>query len=443
MSDIFKAYDIRGLYPEEVNEHTAYKIGKAFVRFLRCKNVAIGMDMRDSGKKLFSALAKAINEQGTDVIDIGMCTTPMFYFCVANYRYDGGIMITASHNPAKYNGFKLVRKQAVPIGLGSGMEKIKKLSSKDLKKAKKEGSITKKDFMADYINHALKFNTMEKSKKKLKIVIDYGNGMGSLETDNVLKGLNLKIAEMYKNPDGNFPNHEANPLKPENVKDLKKRVLKEKADLGIAFDGDCDRVGFIDEKGVYVPGDMITALIAQQLLKIYPNSGVLYDLRSSLATKEAIEKAGGRALKSRVGHAFIKKQMRKKNAVFAGELSSHFYFRDNFYTESSIGAALSILSLLSSSGKKMSELVKPLKKYFKSEEINSEVADKEEKIRELAKRYRDAKISWLDGMTAEYKGWWFNVRPSNTEPLLRLNLEAKSKKLMESKIKEVLNIINS
>jgi phosphomannomutase len=442
MSEIFKAYDIRGLYPEEVNEDIAYKIGRAFVKSLRCKNVVIGMDMRDSCKKLFSALAKGINEQGADVINIGMCTTPMFYFCVANYKYDAGIMITASHNPAKYNGFKLVRKQAIPIGQGSGMEKIKRLSSKDFKKAKKEGSIIKKDFVADYVNHALKFNNMEKAGKRLKIVIDYGNGMGSLETDNVLKGLNLNMIGMYKKPDGNFPNHEANPIKPENVRDLKQRVAKEKADLGVAFDGDCDRIGFIDEKGEAIPGDMITALIAKALLKRYPKSTILYDLRSSWVTKEAIEEVGGRALKSRVGHAFIKKQMRKKNAVFAGELSCHFYFKDNFYAESSIGALLTVLSMLSSSAKSMSELVKPLKRYFKSEEINSEVADKEAKIKELAKRYRDAKISWLDGMTAEYKDWWFNIRQSNTEPLLRLNLEAKSKNLMESKIKEVLNIIN-
>jgi len=439
MADIFKAYDIRGIYPSEINKETAYKIGRAFVKFLRCKNVAVGKDMRESCDELFKALAKGINDEGADVIDIGMCTTPMFYFCVSKYRYDSGIMITASHNPAKYNGFKLVREKAIPIGEGSGMEEIKQIALGDMGQPKGKGKITKKEFMQDYTKSMLKHNRI---KRKLKVVIDYGNGMGSLEADNVLKKTNIESIEMYKEPDGNFPNHEANPLKEENIKDLQKKVVEEKAELGIAFDGDCDRAGFVDEKGAFIPGDIIMTLIAQQILKEKPGSTTLYDLRSSKTVKENIEAKGGKALKTRVGHAFIKKQTRENNAEFAGELSMHFYFKEgDLYAESSSRAILEILSLLSSTDKKISELAKPLKKYHQSGEINSEVPDKEAKMKKIEDRYKDAKIEHLDGVTAEYDDYWFNVRASNTEPLLRLNLEAKTKELMEKKTKEVLNII--
>ncbi|MBW2992119.1 phosphomannomutase/phosphoglucomutase [Candidatus Woesearchaeota archaeon] len=439
MSEIFKAYDIRGVYPSEINEDIAYRIGRAFVKFLKCKNVVVGKDMRESCDKLFDALAKGINDEGADVIFIGKCTTPMFYFCVAKYGYDSGVMITASHNPAEYNGFKLVREKAIPVGEGSGMEEIKKLASGDLGEVTGGGKITEKEFMRDYIESALRYNNVT---KKLKVVIDYGNGMGSLEADNVIKDIDLDLVEMYKEPDGNFPNHEANPLKEENTADLRKRVVSEKADLGIAFDGDCDRVGFIDEKGGFIPGDFILALIGKVMLEKNPGATILYDLRASKIVKEFLEENGAKTLKSRVGHAFIKKQMRDNNAVFAGELSMHFYFKDeDFYAESSIGAILMILSLLSASDKRIGELVEPLKKYYQSGEINSEVEDKEGKMKEIEERYKDGKIEHLDGVSIEYDDFWFNVRPSNTEPLLRLNLEAKTRELMEEKRDEVLRII--
>ncbi|MBD3249818.1 phosphomannomutase/phosphoglucomutase [Candidatus Woesearchaeota archaeon] len=438
---IFKAYDIRGVYPTQLDEESAYRIGRAFVRFLRCKNVCIGRDMRTSSDSLFKSLARGINEEGADVIDIGRCTTPMLYFCVGKYSYDSGIMLTASHNPGEYNGFKLTKKQAVPISGATGIEDIKKIALSDLEPSGKTANIIKKDFMDDYKEHVMQFNNIT---QPLKIVIDYGNGMGRYEVDNVISKIdNLNIIEMFKEPDGNFPNHEANPLKPENLEAVKKKVLEEKADLGLAYDGDCDRVGFIDDKGETVNGDTITALISKVMLKKHPNATILYDLRSSKAVKEAIEEAGGKAVKCRVGHAFIKKEMRDNDAVFAGELSSHFYFRNHFFTESSTEAILTILSLLSEKDEKISQLASPLRKYFQSGEINSEVEDKQAKMKELEEHYNDADISWLDGITVEYKDWWFNVRPSNTEPLLRLNLEADSEKLMEEKKKEVLGIIQS
>ena len=274
----------------------------------------------------------------------------------------------------------------------------------------------------------------------MKVIIDAGNGMGGKDLELILDKLPLKVVKMYFKPDGNFPNHEANPLKEENIKDIKKRVVKERADLGIALDGDADRVFFIDEKGTTVPADFITSLIAEELLN-GKREKVLYDLRSSWIVKEKIEENNGKPLMCRVGHAFIKEQMRKEKAVFAGELSGHFYFRDNFYTDSGVIAALRVIQIISQKGKKLSEIVKPLKKYFASGEINSEVKDKKGKMKELAKIYSDGKISWLDGVRVDFKDWWFNVRASNTEPLLRLNLEAKSKKLMEQRRDEVLKII--
>ncbi len=436
---IFKAYDIRGIYPSQLDEDSAYSIGRAFARFLGCRNVCIGRDMRTSSDSLFKELARGINEEGADVIDIGRCTTPMLYFCVGKYAYDAGIMITASHNPGEYNGFKLTKEQAIPISSATGIEDIKKIALGGLEPSEKTGNIIKKDFMEDYREQVMQFNNITGN---LKIVIDYGNGMGKYEVDDIISKIdNLEIVEMFKEPDGNFPNHEANPLKSENLEAVRKKVLEEKADLGLAYDGDCDRVGFIDDRGETINGDTITALISRVMLRKHPGSTILYDLRSSKAVKEAIEEAGGKAIKCRVGHAFIKKEMRDNDAVFAGELSSHFYFKNHFFTESSTEAILIILSLLSEKEENISELAASLRKYSQSGEINSEVEDKEEKMKELEEHYKDADISWLDGITVEYSNWWFNVRPSNTEPLLRLNLEADSEDLMEEKKKEVLKII--
>ncbi len=439
MSGIFRAYDIRGIYPAEINEQIAEKIGRAYVQFLKCKEVVVGRDMRESSDSLFKALTKGITEAGSRVIDIGLSTTPMLYF--AGHDKEAGIMITASHNPKEYNGFKLCRENCIPISGDTGIEDIEKLVGVTLAVADAPGKITTQNILPDYLNYFDKF--ISPKTKPLKIVVDGGNGMGGLVMPKLFEKLPAELIPLYLEMDGTFPNHDADPLKPENVLDLQKKVIAEKADLGIALDGDCDRCMLIDEKGNFVGADLVTALIAQYLLKKYPSEKVLYDLRSSWATKEAIEEAGGQAEVCRVGHAFIKQQMHKTNALFAGELSGHFYYRDAFFAESSTLTIILILNILSETGKKLSELIKPFQKYFKSGEINSEVKNPLGKIEELAKIYGNGKISCLDGLKVEYPSWWFNVRPSNTEPLLRLNLEAKTKELMEEKQAEILKVVRS
>jgi len=458
---IFKAYDIRGVYPKELNEEIAYSIGKAFADFMNVSEIAkpisehaqkptvfdikkilIGRDMRLSSDSLFRSLSQGIIEQGCDVINIGLCSTPMCYFACNFLKADASIMITASHNPKEYNGFKFTRKQAIPISADTGIKEIEKLFEKNkFKKAIKKGEMTRKEIMNDYVKHVLKF--IKNKNAKLKVVIDCGNGIGGIETREVFKHLKCKITEMYFEPDGNFPHHEANPLKEENVKELRNKVIQEKADLGIAIDGDADRVFFISNTGEIIPSDFITCLIAKTYLKEKPGETILYDLRSSWITKETIKDNNGNPIMSKVGHSFIKEQLRKTNAIFGGELSGHFYFRDNFYSDSGIIAILKIIDLIATEKKKISELIEPLKKYFASGEINLEVKDKDAKIKELGKKYKKGKISWLDGVRVEFEDWWFNVRPSNTEALLRLNLEAKSKKLMEEKRDEILNIIKN
>ena len=439
---IFKAYDVRGVYPSEIDEDVAYKIGRAFVAFLSCKKVVVGQDMRKSSPSLFEALTRGITDQGADVIDIGACDTPYFYFGTA--KYEAGIMVTASHNPAKYNGFKFCSKNAIPISGDTGIDDIRKLVVKNsFSEQKKKGKITKKDIMQDFITHNLKFLAKIPGSKKLRIVIDTGNGMGGYTFPKVFAGVDVEVIPLFFDIDMSFPNHEANPLKMENVKDIMASVKKNKADFGVAIDGDCDRCMFIDEKGNYISADLMTALVAGELLKKKPGSAVLYDLRSSWSTKEFIEKMKGRPVMCRVGHAFIKKQMREEDAIFAGELSGHFYFKDSFFTESSIISTLLVINMLREEKKKLSELVSPLTTYFASGEINSEVKDKDAKMKELVNMFKkEAKIiSHLDGIKLEFNDWWFNVRPSNTEPLLRLNLEAKTKDKMEQMRDRILAII--
>jgi len=438
---IFKAYDVRGIYPDELDEELAYKTGRAFITFLKVNKVAVSQDMRKSSNSLKKELIRGITDQGADVIEVkGLCSTPRSYFACWFLKSKGSIMVTASHNPGKYNGFKFTREKAIPISGDTGIKDIEKLVLKNkFKDVKKKGKVVKKDITLDYKKHILKFIDVKKIKK-LKVVIDAGNGMGGRDMELVLGKLPLKVVKLYFKPDGSFPNHEANPLKEENLKDIKKKVLSEKADFGIAIDGDADRVFFIDENSETIPADFITCLIAEEILK--KNKGkVLFDLRSSWVVKEVIEKNKGKAGMCRVGHAFIKEQMRREKAIFAGELSGHFYFKDNFYTDSAIIAALKVIQIISLKGKKLSSLVEPLKKYYASGEINSKVKDKKGKMKELAKKYSSGKISWLDGVRVDFKDWWFNVRASNTEPLLRLNLEAKTKKLMEEKRDEVLGVI--
>jgi phosphomannomutase len=443
MAGIFKAYDIRGVYGEDLSDELAYKLGRAFIVQTKARTVVVGHDMRLSGENLAKALMKGINEQGADVIDIGLCSTPMMYYAVGTL--DGcSIMVTASHNPAKYNGFKMTKDGTVPLNYEEGIQQIEELVKKNkFPKPARIGCIEKKDILDDYVKYVLKFASACKKKQRLKIVVDAGNGMSGMDAPRVFENLDVDVIPMYFELDGTFPNHEANPLKPENMVDLQKRVKKEKADLGIAFDGDADRVMFTDEKGDVISPDIITILIAKQMLKQSHGGTVLYDLRSSWAVKEAIRENKGHPIMTRVGHAYIKTDMRKTGALFAGELSGHYYFKDNFFCDSGIIATMKVLSIICSTDKKVSEIVAPYKRYFASGEINSDVKDKDSKIAEIEKEYKpDSKsIMHLDGLTVECADWWFNLRPSNTEPLLRLNVEAKTKKMMEQKRDELLKLI--
>ncbi|HLC97132.1 MAG TPA: phosphomannomutase/phosphoglucomutase [Candidatus Nanoarchaeia archaeon] len=439
---IFKAYDVRGIYPSELDEELAYKAGRAFVTFLKIKSVVVSQDMRESSSSLKRSLIKGIIDQGADVLEVeGLCSTPRNYFACWSLKAPGSIMVTASHNPGKYNGFKFTREKAIPISGETGIKNIEKLVLENkFKDIGKKGKVIKKNIVDDYKKHILSLFD-HKRIKPLKVVIDAGNGMGGRDMDLILTELPLKVIRMYFDPDGNFPNHEANPLETENVVELQKKVVSENADLGIALDGDADRVFFVDEKGRIVPADFITCLLAEEILKRKKGT-VLYDLRSSWIVAETIRKHGGKPLMSRVGHAFIKEQMRKEKAVFAGELSGHFYFQDNFNTDSGIVAAVRILEIISKENKKFSELVKPYEHYCQTGEINFEVKDKEGKMKELEKKYSTGKVSHLDGIRIDFDDWWFNARASNTEPLLRLNLEAKSRKLMEEKKKEISIILS-
>lgn len=436
---IFKAYDIRGIYPTQLNEETAFLIGKAIVEYLKCKTIVIGMDMRDSSISLKKSLINGITFMGCNVIDIDLCTTPMNYFANGFFNADASVVITASHNPKEYNGFKICKNNAIPLTGDVDLVKIKELCIKnEFVKSKEEGIVKKENIINEYCNFISNYYH-NKENKKIKIVIDSANGMGAYEL-KALKLENIEIISMYEELDGNFSNHEANPLKYETLKNLQKKVIKENADFGIAFDGDADRCGFIDENGEIIRNDFITALIAKDILLEKSNQKIFYDLRSSKIVKEIIENNNGIPLMSRVGHSFIKKQMREENAVFAGELSGHFYFKENYNTESSALAVIRIINILLKSNKKLSQLILEMQKFFQSGEINKKVSDSKIIIEKIKEKYNDAKIFFLDGISVEYDNWWFNIRSSNTEPLLRLNLEANTKDLMKEKTKEVLNL---
>jgi phosphomannomutase len=439
---IFKAYDIRGLYPQEINKDAAYAIGRALVIHTGAKKVIVGFDMRDSSIEMETGLISGIIDQGADVVKIGLSTTPMLYFASWQLEADAAVMITASHNPAEYNGMKFCLKNAVPIGEGSGMEEIKTLAlaGKFSENAEK-GTVTEElDFHKKYLDYMAQFFVTEKAKKK--IVIDFANGMGILDKA-VFDSFPTEIeaSYLYDTLDGNFPNHEANPLKTETLKALQEKVIAQKADLGIAYDGDADRVGFVTEIGEIVPMDYLIALLAKKVLKKNPGGLVLMDLRSSNAVKEIIEEAGGRVNRCRVGHSLIKKQMREEGAIFAGELSGHYFFQENSKAEMTTFAVITLLNLMNETGLKMSELIAELKRYSHSGEINSDVADKDAVMQNLKKIYQDGKLDERDGVRIDFPDWWFSVRASNTEPKLRLNLEAKTKELMEEKKIELLNLI--
>ena len=427
MAGIFKAYDVRGIYGDTVDEEIAFKIGRAFGQIIGEGTVAIGRDMRLSAPAISKAVAEGIAEAGLDVVDIGLCTTPMNYFAVGHYGYNGAVMITASHNPPQYIGAKFCRANAVPVSYETGINEIEEIvTSGSFSSASKKGSIMTKDIRPDYHTFIQQFIT---EIEPLKLVIDTGHGMAAVAVPLVTEGLPLTITKLFFNLDGNFPDHEPDPLKEKNLRDVVNTIKKEGADLGVAFDGDADRIRFVDEKGGIVATDIITALIAVDILKKSgKNDAIVYDLRSSWVVPEEIEKAGGRPIECRVGHSYIKAKMREVGAVFGGELAGHYYYKEKFTADSSDLTLIKVLEIMTREKKPFSEILRPFLKYWKTDEINFEVSDKEGKMKELAEIFCDGKVSHLDGVSVEYDDWWFNVRPSNTEPLLRLNLEAKTEK---------------
>ncbi len=436
---IFKAYDIRGIYPDELDEATMKRIGNAVAQFVDGRRLLVSRDMRKSGESLSKAFIDGATDAGVDCVDAGLLSTPGNYFAIASYGFPGGVEITASHNPKQYNGLKVSRENAIPVGSETGLAEIEKTATGgEYKTASVKGKVTGMSVIEDLTEHVLKFAS---GIKPLKVAIDAGNGMAGLTLPGVLDKLPIETERLYFDLDGTFPHHEANPLKSENMKDLQEAVRRTGADLGVAFDGDADRCAFVDEKGEIIPCDLVTAIIAKNMLKKEPGGIVLYDVRSSRAVPEEIEAAGGKGFPERVGHAFMKATLREKNGLFAGELSGHYYFRDNFYTDSAAIAFVKMLNVISAAGIPLSEIVKPLRRYYSTGEVNFEVEDKDAKIREMAGAFGDAKISYLDGISVEYDDWWFNVRKSNTEPLLRLVLEAKTEILRDEGFRRVSQII--
>lgn len=441
--NIFKAYDIRGIYPEEINGNVAYSIGRAFAEFLNklSPKIAVGRDGRLSSQILHKNLIKGLMESGANVIDIGLSPTPMFYFAVAYYGFDGGINITASHNPKEYNGFKLVREKAIPIGENSGLAQIKNLAIKGIPAENlKNGGIIKKKVINDYVD----FNLEEiniKELRRLKIVIDTANAVSGVIIPKITKKMPVKVEHLFGKLDGNFPNHQPDPLRKENIEALCFEVRKRKADLGVALDGDGDRIIFVDENGAIIRSDIILSLMSELILSNNHGAKILYDLRSSRVVKEVIEENEGVPIIWRVGHSFIKEKMRKDSIVFAGEFSGHFYHQKHYFCEAPLFVMLKIIELISTGKETFSQLIKPYQKYWHSGEINFEVADKLGKIEELKRRFNDGKILGIDGLRVDFNDWWFNVRPSNTEPLLRLVIEAKTKELLEQKTKELTEFI--
>ncbi|MHC4560382.1 MAG: phosphomannomutase/phosphoglucomutase [Planctomycetota bacterium] len=444
---IFKAYDIRGVYPNQISEEDAWKIGCASARFLRSllrgyqrgqatsQSLCVGRDMRTHSEAIAKALIEGMNSTGANVIDIGMIDTPQMYFAINHLGTCGGVQVTASHNPAKYNGFKISGLDAKPIGAETGLKDIEHIAMALLHtKGKATGSVASRDLTEEYKKHVLKF--LKPKTKKMKIAIDASNGMAGKMVPAIFGKLPIEIIELNFKHTGKFK-HEPNPLVEKNLAQVKAAVKKNKCDFGICFDGDADRLMMVDEKGKTISCDLMTALMVPHFLEKEPKSTVVYDLRSSRVVMEEIIKHGGTPRRERVGHAFMKKALRDSHAVFGGELSGHFYYRDNFYADSGMITLVHVINIVSEASMPISELVSPLRRYCSSGEINFEVDDKQAKMDELARRYSDAQIDHLDGVTIGYKDWWFNCRPSNTEPLLRLNVEAKSKELLDEKLTEI------
>ena len=441
---VFKAYDVRGLYGDELDEAGAEAIGRAYVEQFEPRRMAVGRDMRLSSAAMQEALMRGAASAGADVLDLGLVGTEMVYFAVGSLGLEGGAMVTASHNPKQYTGMKLVRRGALPVGGESGLLDVRDraLASNTVLRGETAGSIQTYDIWPAYVERVLSFVEVA-AIKPLKVVIDAANGTAGAMLPPVLERLPVEVVRCYFEPDGSFPNHEPNPLLPENREFIVRKTLEEGADLGVAFDGDADRCFFVDDTGEFVPGDFVTALFAGSVLEKEPGAKIIYDLRASRAVPDTIERAGGVPLVNRVGHAFIKTRMRKEDATFAGEVSGHYYFRDFSQADSGVVPFLLMLELISKRGR-LSEILAPFRsRYFITGELNTPVPDVALKLQELKERYADGRISHLDGISVDFEDWHFNVRPSNTEPLLRLNLEATSAELMEQKRDEVLEVIRS
>ena len=441
-SSIFKAYDIRGTYPEQIDAEIAYKIGYMIADFLKPKSIAVGRDMRVSSNDLFDSLAKGINDKGVDVIDLGLVSTDGLYYAVGKFNYDGGVMITASHNPKQYNGFKVCRKNAEPLsgqnGLNNVLKKIQEVSS--YSKSSSPGMIIRKDISTGYADHCLSFIDIDKIKP-YKIVIDAGNGMAGATLPPVLKKLPVKVTELFFDLDGTFPNHPASPIELENLMDLQKKIKETNADFGVAFDGDADRVFLMDKMGRQVGGDMATALVSKSLLSKNKGETILYNLICSKAVPESIQKFVGIPLRTRVGHALIKPLMKKHNAIFGGEHSGHFYFRDNWFADSGLIAFLVCLELLSIENRPLDEMIAEIDPYVRSGEINSKVESVKDIIAKVSDAFKNEEQDTIDGLTVNLDNFWFNLRPSNTEPLLRLNVEADNKSILDEKVDMLLKLI--
>jgi phosphomannomutase len=450
--EIFKAYDIRGLYGSDIDAPLAELIGRAFARVIAGfedkptteLRLGLGHDMRLTAPELSKAYREGMVAEGATVLDAGEIGTEMLYYLVGSRELDGGLVCTASHNPSRYTGAKLIRRGALALSGDAGIGDVRDKIEAGLGEAPGGGSVEQVQVYEEFQQAVLKFID-PRVIKPMRVVVDGGNGMAGPMVGPILRRLGLNLEENYFEPDGRFPGHEPNPLLPENREFIMKEVTRLKADLGIAWDGDADRCFFIDDTGSFVDGDFLTALMSESMLEKHPDATILYDVRASWAVKDVVEAAGGRALMNRVGHAFFKTRMREEHAVFGGEVSGHYYFHDFYCADSGTIPALLILELLSTRGKRMSELLEPYRsKYFISGEINSEVSDGEAKVQELAERYQDGNQYHLDGLSVEYDDWHFNVRPSNTEPLLRLTLESlRSREDMERRRDEVLAVIRS
>ncbi|MHC4932730.1 MAG: phosphomannomutase/phosphoglucomutase [Planctomycetota bacterium] len=436
---IFKAYDIRGIYGSELNEALAERIGRAFVAEIGPRTVVVGHDMRPCAPSIRDAFVRGATAAGADVTRIGLASTPMLNFALGHGGFDAGVMITASHNPAEYIGLKMAGREAVPISGETGIKAIgERATSGNLPEdAETPGSVSDTEFHDPYVHMVVE---RARFKRRMKVVADAANAMGGFEFPLVARHLDMEVIPLYFELDGSFPNHEANPLKIENLKVLRETVLRENADLGVSFDGDADRAGFVDETGEVVTNDLATALMAGDVLG-REKGPVVYDLRSSRALPEEIERHGGTPIRCRVGHSFMKEAMRKHRCVYGGEYSGHYYFRENYNTESASLAVVSICNIIAGGDRTLSELLRPLRRYLQTGEVNFRVEDKMAKMKEVEAAFPDAETDWLDGVTVQYPDWFCNVRPSNTEPLLRLNLEARDEPTFQRAKQKVVGIL--